>query len=85
MMVILSRPPTEYTKKDIEKSFAVLAGSRAESGIIHYDKLNSAVSNGAGGIDPDIAEEMMTMMDHTPHDMINYRDMINLFMGTKKL
>ncbi len=84
MMVILSRPSTSYTKADMEKNFATLAGKNAEPGKIDYDLLNRAIRFGAGGIEENLSEEMMTMMDHISGGEIDYKEIVDLFMGNKQ-
>lgn len=61
------------------------AGSNAKPGKIDFDVLRSAIRNGDGGMDPSVAEEMMTMMANIPGGEVDYLEMIELLLGSSKV
>lgn len=83
MTVLLSRPAiAKYSKEEMINCFSRLAGPRAPPGKIDFDVLKSAMRNGAGGMDPSVAEEIMTMMAHIQGGFVDYIEIVNLFLGT---
>ena len=86
MNVMLQRPSlTKHTKSEMAEYFRILAGSSSPPGKIKFEVLKSAIRNGDGGIDPSLAEEMVTMMANIPGGEVDYIEIINLFMGVSKV
>ena len=82
---MLQRPVVNYQKKDVLNAFQILAGKSETNGIITEAKLSRALYRGnGGGIDPLLAEDIMTMVEHTPGGRINYQELVDLMMGVEE-
>ena len=81
MLSILARPDIKYSKNDVRDAFRLLAGPSCKRGTITHEKLARAISHGAGGVDLTTAEEIMGMMEHAPGGIIDYNEIIDLFIG----
>lgn len=83
MLSILKRPKVDYTKADVLNAFATLSGTQGRGGVINCEKLSRAIRYGAGGIPKHEAEEIMTMLEHTPTATFDYVELCDLLMGHK--
>ena len=81
MTVILNRPAVPYSKSDVLRSFAILAGKKTAPGKIKLSTLRYSIMYGAGGLDPNAADDILTMMEHIPGGEVDYEEMVELFMG----
>lgn len=85
MLCMLERPIVNYRKKDVLNAFAILAGKSETNGTISEVKLSRALYRGNGGADPLLAEDIMTMVEHTPGGRINYQELVDLMMGVDEV
>lgn len=83
MLSIMKRPEVRYSKADVLKAFSVLSGSRSRPGYIKKDLLARAIRYGNGGIPQEDADEIMSMLEHTPTASFDYVELCDLLMGHK--
>mmetsp|Transcript_18978 Transcript_18978/g.31707 ORF Transcript_18978/g.31707 Transcript_18978/m.31707 type:complete len:327 (-) Transcript_18978:252-1232(-) len=81
MLSILKRPQVDYTKDDVLKAFSVLSGTSGTSGLINTEKLARAIEYGNGGISKADAEDIMSMLEHSPSACFDYVELCDLLMG----
>ena len=81
MLSILKRPKVDYTKSQVLEAFATLSGTESTHGHINTEKLTRAIQYGNGGITKSEAEDIMSMLEHTPTATFDYVELCDLLMG----
>lgn len=83
MAVILTRPTVHYTKSEVLNYFSRLSSKSDKPGTITVSALRRAVACGDGGMDHALADDLLTMFERVPGGKIDYRDLVELYMGTQ--